>query len=77
MIELIISGMMTCSLFGQPIIDGGDRQCRYRCQDKSLVYQSTNPKYWCPRILHVPAPKKPLWKRKENDKSNRRSKRIP
>ena len=77
MIELIISGMMTCNLIGQPIIEGGDRQCKYRCQDKSLVYVSTNPQYSCPRILHERVPKESLWKRKENDKPNRRSKRIP
>jgi len=75
MIELIISGMMSCNLVSQTITEGGDRQCKYRCQDKSIEYQSTNRLYWCPNILHMPKEKKSQWNR--NDKPNRRSKKIP
>ena len=77
MIELIVSGMMTCNLVDQPIIESGDRQCKYLCQDKSIVYVSTEPQFLCPIILYEPVPKEPVWKRRENDKPNRRSKKIP
>ena len=58
MIELVMAGMMSCTLIQNNINDAGDRDCLYRCQNKTLVKVSTNPEYQCPRTLHEPLPKK-------------------
>ena len=69
MFELVIAGMMSCNIAGQTILENGDRQCKYRCQDKSIEYASTNPEYQCPNVLHVDKPKEPIWKKKLNKSS--------
>jgi len=70
LIELIVAGMMSCSIYGQSITEKGDRQCRYRCQDGSIEFATTNPQYSCPNVLHVEKPKKePKWKQRLNKSS--------
>ena len=58
MIELVMAGMMSCALIQNTINDAGDRDCMYRCQDKTLVKVSTNAMYQCPTTIYEKMPKK-------------------
>ena len=63
----LVATLLTCNLISQNIVDVGEKhitfmakQCVFKCQDKSLVYQDTNRYEQCPKILYHEgnAPKK-------------------
>ncbi len=63
--EFLITAMMSCNLVSQNVINAGTemnkemvKQCVFKCQDKSLVYQDTGRYEQCPKILYEPMPKK-------------------
>ena len=63
--EFFITAMMSCNLVSQDVINAGTemnkemvKQCVFKCQDKSLVYQDTGRYEQCPKILYEPMPKK-------------------
>ena len=70
MLELIVVGMMSCNLSANAINEAGDRQCVYKCQDKSIEYAFTRKQFQCPRVLYVDAPEKST-KRKYRKKDNK------
>ena len=74
MLELIIAGMMSCNLAGQEIIESGDRQCKYKCQDKSIEYVSTSKQFQCPRRLYVENTKKSFRGTRNQKKDNKKNK---
>lgn len=63
MIELAMTGMMMCTVVAQPIIETGERQCKFKCQDSTIVYVSTNKQYMCPSVIWEPLPDESLWKK--------------
>lgn len=74
MLELIVAGMMSCNLAGHEIIESGDRQCKYKCQDKSIEYVSTDKQFQCPRRLYVENPKKSFRGTRNQKKDNKKNK---
>ena len=57
--EFFITAMMSCNLVSQNVINAGTemnkemvKQCVFKCQDKSLVYQDTGRYEQCPKILY-------------------------
>jgi hypothetical protein len=58
MLNLIATVWMTCNLVSQDVVNAGTKtnkhmvkQCRFVCQDKSIITQNTNRYEHCPRTL--------------------------
>ena len=59
MLSIATATLLTCNLISQDIVDVGGKhttfmvkQCVFKCQDKSLVYQDTGRYEQCPKILY-------------------------
>lgn len=56
--------LVSCNLVSADIINIAadsrkpvyQRECKYRCQDKSIEIQNTNKQYQCPNTLQIPRP---------------------
>ena len=55
----LVATLLTCNLISQDVVDVGGKhttfmakQCVFKCQDKSLVYQDTGRYEQCPKILY-------------------------
>ena len=55
----LVAALLTCNLVSQNVINAGTemnkemvKQCVFKCQDKSLVYQDTGRYEQCPKILY-------------------------
>ena len=68
MIELVMAGLMSCSIQFVAIKDE-DRMCFYQCKDSTKEFARTNKEYQCPNKIYV---ERPPIKRKDQDwKGNR------
>ena len=64
MLNILATVWMTCNLASQDIVNAGTKtnkhmvkQCKYICQDKSIIVQNTNRYEQCPRTLQEETPR--------------------